>query len=407
LLPLSTVQKYTTLGNKDQKQTSSANRKSVKIPLEGKVITQKRERGTGGLFKMKGSRFWYAQFYDRDGKPRRASTKEAVKAKAQGVLRRMMSDSERGLPFQGDVRKIHYADLRAALLHNYAERGNKSLETYSDGEETIWGLKAVDTFFKGMPVSKITTDKAREFASGLLAQGAANGTVNRSLALLRRMLNLAKEDGKIQIVPKIRMMKAGPARKGFLPREQFDDLVAKLPIHLKPLVVFLYYCGVRVGEALQIEWSQVDLKGAVIRLEQEQTKADSARTVPLPDVLLGMLESQEPKEGLVFDGTNLRKGWQTACEAAGLGKLEKVEGKRDKRYTGLLIHDLRRSAIRNLVRAGVPERVAMAISGHKTRAVFDRYNITSEQDVVEAMRKLQGSSESSVQVSPQPRRLNK
>jgi integrase len=361
----------------------------------------KRERGTGGLFRMKGSRFWYAQFYDSDGRPRRASTKEEVKAKAQGVLRRMMSDNERGLPFQGDVRKILYADLRAALLQNYTERGNKSLETYADGEETIWGLKAVDTFFKGMPVSKITTDKAREFASNLLAAGAANGTVNRSLALLRRMLNIAKEDGKIQNVPKIRMMKAGPARKGFLPREQFDSLLAKLPIHLKPLVVFLYFCGVRVGEALQIDWSQVDLRAAVIRLEQEQTKADTARTVPLPDVLLGMLELQEPKEGPVFDSTNLRKSWQIACDAVGLGKLEEIEGKADKRYTGLIVHDLRRSAIRNLVRAGVPERVAMSISGHKTRAVFDRYNITSEQDIVEAMRKLQsGSSASSVRVLP-------
>ena len=368
----------------------------------------KRERGTGGLFKMKGSRFWYAQFYDANGRPCRASTKKDVKSEAQGVLRKMMGDSERGLPFQGDVKKIRYEDLKAALLQNYAERGNKSLETYADGEETIWGLKAVDTFFKGMPVTKITTDAARDFASKLLESGAANGTVNRSLALLRRMLNIAREDGKIQVVPKIRMMKAGPARKGFLLRGQFDALLAKLPAHLKPLVVFLYYCGVRVGEAKQIDWSQVDLPAAVIRLEQEQTKGDDARTVPLPDLLLGMLELQEPKEGLVFDSTNLRKSWNVACDAVGLGKLVKVEGKRDKRYTGLIVHDLRRSAVRNLIRAGVPEGVAMAISGHKTRAVFDRYNITSEQDVVEAMRKVQStSSATSVRVARKPRKLLK
>jgi hypothetical protein len=66
-----------------------------------------------------------------------------------------------------------------------------------------------------------------------------------------------------------------------------------------------------------------------------------------------MLEKQEPKEGLVFDSTNLRKAWRTACDAAGLGKLEKIEGKKDKRYTGLIPHDLRRSAVRNLIRAGV------------------------------------------------------
>ena len=104
--------------------------------------------------------------------------------------------------------------------------------------------------------------------------------------------------------------------------------------------------------------------------------------------------------------------WQRACAACGLGTLTDVEGSYDQSYTGLLIHDLRRSAVRNLVRAGVPERVAMSISGHKTRAVFDRYNITSEQDVIEAMRAVQAksvvsSSESSVRALPAPRTRKK
>jgi integrase len=378
----------------------------------------KRERGTGGLFKMKGSRFWYAQIYDVKGRPRRVSTKTVVKSKAQGVLNSLLADKHKGLPFAGDAKKVRYGELRAALLQNYTERGNKSLEVYADGTETIWGLKALDTFFDysdkepGASVTRITTDSGRQFAQKLLADGAANGTVNRSLALLRRMLNIAHEDGKVAAVPKIRLLKPGAARKGFVELEQFQSLLAKLPSNLKPLVVFLYYCGVRIGEAEQIEWSQVDLPAAVIRLEQEQTKGDTARTVPLPNVLIEMLEMQEPKEGLVFDSTNLRKAWQTACDAVGLGKLEKIEGKKDKRYTGLIPHDLRRSAVRNLIRAGVPERVAMSISGHKTRAVFDRYNITSEQDVVEAMRKLQSknaasNSETSVKVTRKRHKLLK
>jgi len=140
---------------------------------------------------------------------------------------------------------------------------------------------------------------------------------------------------------------------------------------------------------LQIEWSQVNLDEALIRLEEEQTKNSEPRTVPLPDVLVEMLKKIEKKEGLVFDGTNLRKAWHKACAAAGLGTLEKVDGTKDKRYTGLIIHDLRRSAIKNLMKAGVSEKVAMAISGHKTRDVFDRYHIVDTQDVVEAMRRLQ------------------
>jgi integrase len=139
---------------------------------------------------------------------------------------------------------------------------------------------------------------------------------------------------------------------------------------------------------LQIEWNQVDLDARLIRLEEEQTKGEEARTLPLPPVLCDMLHSIEPKTGRVFDGTNLRKEWMNACAACGLGTLTKVEGKPHPLYLGLTLHDLRRSAVRNLVLAGVPERVAMKISGHKTRSVFDRYHIVSTADVTDAMQKV-------------------
>jgi integrase len=231
-------------------------------------------------------------------------------------------------------------------------------------------------------------DAVRDFTNERLAEKVTNSTVNNSLALLRRMLRIAHEDGKLQFVPKIRLLKPNPARKGFTTQEQFDSLITKLPSHLRPLITLLFYCGVRLGEALQVTWNQVDLTVPIIRLDPEQTKTSEGRVIPLPDVLVAMLKASDRKGELVFDDTNLRKEWAKACTAAKLGSQEPVDKAGNQRYHGLKIHDLRRSAIRNLMKMGVQQKVAMAISGHKTDAVFQRYNIIDETDVLEAIRKV-------------------
>lgn len=162
-----------------------------------------------------------------------------------------------------------------------------------------------------------------------------------------------------------------------------------------------------LGEALSIEWSQGDLKTGLVRLEEEQTKNSEPRIVAMPSVLINMLRETERQDGRVFDGTNLRTEWEQACAACGLGTRTLVEGKRfvrnDRkkarhvkntwhRYNGIIVYDLRRSAIRNLINAGVPEKVAMRISGHKTRSVFDRYHIVSVGDVTAAMRRVESAT---------------
>jgi integrase len=135
----------------------------------------------------------------------------------------------------------------------------------------------------------------------------------------------------------------------------------------------------------RLRGAQVDLKAALIRLEDEQTELGKARTVPIPDALIAMLQTIEPKHSVVFDSTNLRKEWLKACDAVGLGTLDR----KTWQSTGLIVHDLRRSAIKNLMKAGVSEKVAMTISGHKTRSVFDRYHIVDTPDALNAMRKVE------------------
>src|SRR5208337_369644 len=100
----------------------------------------------GGLLRLAGSRFWYAQYY-QDGRQIRVSTKTEVKQEALAVLRKLMGDRDNGLAPVTDTRRLRYADLRSLLIDNYVAQGNKSLKLKADGSETIVGLTALDSFF--------------------------------------------------------------------------------------------------------------------------------------------------------------------------------------------------------------------------------------------------------------------
>ncbi|PYU30752.1 MAG: hypothetical protein DMG28_17605 [Acidobacteria bacterium] len=345
----------------------------------------KRARGTGSVVKLPGSRFWYILFYV-DGKQRRESSKTESRAAAESLLRKRLGEAEDGRA-QLD-KKLRYEDVRASLLLEYSNKQNKSLRHQKNGDVSIGGLKHLDSFFTGMLVSRIDTDTIQEFVQQRLAEGAERPTVNRALALLRRMFYLAKEHGKIQNIPYFPMQKENAPRQGFLDHDEFRALLDALPIRFHPLVIFLYFCGVRVGEATQITWNQVDLNRHQIRLEAEQAKNAEARILPLPAELVDHLRAIpiESRSGLVFFAKNFRNHWNAAVQAAFLKT-------GNEKFDGLLIHDLRRSAVRNLIAAGVPEKIAMRISGHKTRHVFDRYMIVSTGDLHNAMGRVQAAAQ--------------
>jgi integrase len=143
-----------------------------------------------------------------------------------------------------------------------------------------------------------------------------------------------------------------------------------------------------------LKWSQVDLIRRIVRLEAGETKNKEPRIIPLYvddlyqsiSILRTERDQRYPKCPWVFSREgervrDFRAAWDDACEAAGLWDAKKERPTR-------IFHDLRRSGVRNLRRAGVSEGVAMKISGHKTRAVFERYNIDDERDVIEAMKRL-------------------
>ena len=152
-----------------------------------------------------------------------------------------------------------------------------------------------------------------------------------------------------------------------------------------------------------LRWSQVDLNQGIVRLEPGETKNDDGRTVYLDDELKEVFNQQwenRKKSGKIVSYVFLnatgsdrirdfRKTWNRACRDTGLGYGYRVNNKyvnqwQDKLSAGPILHDFRRTAVRNMVRSGIPERVAMMISGHKTRSVFERYNIGNDQDLKQA-----------------------
>ena len=207
------------------------------------------------------------------------------------------------------------------------------------------------------------------------------------------MLALAKRDKKIHDVPFIEFLKEPPARKGFLELDKFDELIGLLPTHLRPLVTFLYFGGVRSVKRYRSSGPRSTLMRGRFVWRRSRPRLMRRGLSHCRVFSSTCSTNSTPKSGRVFDGTNLRKEWVTACAAAELGTLTEVEGRPyDPLYSGLTFHDLRRSAVRNLVNAGVPERVAMKITGHKTRSVFDRYHIVSTEDVTDAMQAVESAS---------------
>jgi len=365
----------------------------------GSPIKRRRTKGEGCLLLLEGCKVWYAQFY-QNGKRIRTSTGERDKTKAQEKLRLLMGRADSGLTSLSELKKLTYGILRENLLTDYRLSGNRSLyHRKSDGADMICGLPALDDFFSAdTPVTALTTDAAARFVKAQPKQ--SNATTNRSLALLRRMLHLAHQQGKIQAVPYVKMLPEPPARQGTITAEELQAIMRNLPSHLHPTIAFLWWSGGRKGETSKARWNQVkELDGLSphILLEGGQTKNKEGRAVPLASIVIAALRNipEKDRTGRVFDFSALRYDWARACAAAGLGVRTLVTseaGNKWYQYKGKTIHDCRRSAVGELRKAGVSEEVTMKITGHKTRAVFDRYNIVGVDEVSQAMRKLETHS---------------
>ena len=235
-------------------------------------------------------------------------------------------------------------------------------------------------FGRAARAGALTTHQIRQYQLARRAAGAATGTINREASALHRMGTLAVHWGWLDTVPGFPdRLRENPPRQGFFEHPEYLAVRAHLPAPWQDILDLAYYSGWRKQEILGLSWDEIDRAGGVIRLSPARSKTLVGRILPIShpiaEALARRRACRDPDSPLVFhrDGIPVRRwrtAWRTACQAAGV----------PTRF----LHDCRRTAARNLIRANVPERVAMLLTGHKSRAIFDRYNIINEQELLDA-----------------------
>ena len=266
-------------------------------------------------------------------------------------------------------------ELSDAYLQDYQVRQFRSQST---ARGRIAHLTAC--FGRAARAAALTTYQIRQYQLARRAAGAATGTINRETSALHRMCTLAVHWGWLDTVPGFPdRLRENPPRQGFFEHPEYLAVRAHLPAPWQDILDLAYYSGWRKNEILGLTWDELDEAGGVIRLSPARSKTLVGRILPISQPIAEALARRrarrDPDSPLVFhrDGIPIRRwrtAWRTACQAAGV----------PTRF----LHDCRRTAARNLIRASVPERVAMLLTGHKTRAIFDRYNIINEQELLEA-----------------------
>lgn len=273
--------------------------------------------------------------------------------------------------------RVTIAELAENLKADYQANGRKSADRLE------FSLAHLLPVFGPRKAIALTNADVTAYRVQRQAAGAAAATVNRELAALERMFSLAVKGERLQRMPYIEMLKENNARRGFFERDQFEAVRAHLPDYGRPAATFAYLTGWRLkAEILTLQWRRVDFRAGVVTLDVGSTKNRDGRTFPMIPELRALLEVQrattdalQKKIGAivpwVFHRTKrgrplkgFTKSWRAACLAAGL--------------PGRIPHDFRRTAVRNLERAGVPRSTAMAMVEHRTESIYRRYAIVDE-----------------------------
>lgn len=359
----------------------SAGRLTTRRGFGAVYLPTYKDKRTGEL---RQSSIWWIQ-YSVHGQRKIENSNSRNRSDALKLLKKRLGEIVDGRLIVSTVERTRFQDLADLLVNDYEINGRRSVVR---AKRSINHLR---DFFGFSRAIEITADRVSAFITFRKRQGAANASINRELAALKRMFRLGKRIGKVAEVPHISLLLEDNVRKGFFERQQFEAVLGHLPEHLKPVVEVAFITGWRVtSEILSRQWQHVDFAGGWLRLEPGETKNRKGRNFPFTECLRAVLTEQRERTAATELATGCRVPWVFHRDGQRIKSFyvswRKACGETE--IPGRLLHDFRRTAVRNLERAGIPRSDAMAMVGHLTESIYRRYAISDESSLRRAAARL-------------------
>lgn len=348
----------------------------------------------GSIYQRNGTGPWWVAYVGLDGRQHCESARNrsaGIKgnhADAVRLLNLREGKIAEGIAVTPQTGRLTFEDALAAVLQDHDVNQRRSKEHV----ERRINLHLKPSFGTNTRLSAIGTAQLREYVAHRTGEGASPASCNRELSIVRRAFRLALEAERITSVPKFPMLdESRNVRHGFLEPADFEKVKAAIePEAYADAAAFGYITGWRVpSEVLPLTWTQVDMREGLIRIDPGTTKGGEGRQFPITTGLRAVLKRRQQQQidgcALVFhDGGEpihrraFHKAWTAAREKA--------------QMPDSIPHDMRRSAVRNLERAGIPRKVAMQMVGHRTESIYRRYHIVAESDIHDAGARLDAAA---------------
>lgn len=360
-------------------------------------MTQNAEnlRGFGRIYKRKRrdprskdhwlySKCWWVQYYH--GRQIRRPTHTESLEKAKQFLKKEIGLAQSGRLLSAPAERLKFGDLCQLITKDYSRNQRRSLDR---AERAMKHLRRFFGCYRPADISKQSIESYLDYRLDI--DHASNATAKYEMSILKRAFHLAQAIlGRIPEFPDLRVSNV---RKGFFEEGEFSVFLEYFEENLRPPLIFAYLTGWRMkSEILSLQWPQIDFAAGEVRLEPGTTKTDEGRTFPfsmLPELERLLLEQKDRTEkeirasGKIIPWVfhrqgkkiqDIRSAWSKALEQSKIGKK--------------IPHDFRRTAVRNLERAGVPRSVAMKLVGHRTESIYRRYAIVAKQDLTDGLKRL-------------------